>query len=183
MEIVNVKIYNMETVNVKIYNNSNNKDPQYTNPTDAGADVRADFSRVSPENPIKLFGEGEIVFASDERKTLLRLEPMSRAIIPTGIYSEIPIGYEVQLRPRSGLAIKKGLSLVNTPGTIDATYRNEWGIPVINLGTETIWIEDGERICQAVLKKVEHINWVSVKSIADLSSENRGGGFGHSGSK
>lgn len=173
----------METINVQIYNNSNNSNPEYSNPSDAGADLRADFSRVSPENLVKVWGEGEIVFGSEGRKTLLRLEPMSRAIIPTGIYTSIPEGYEIQLRPRSGLAIKKGLSIINTPGTIDSGYRNEWGIPVINLGLETIWIEDGERICQAVLKKVEHINWINVKSISDLSGEDRGGGFGHSGSK
>lgn len=174
----------MGKVSVQIYNTSNNSNPSYSNPTDAGADVRADFSRVSPENPIKLFGEGEIIFAGEGHpKTLLRLEPMSRAIIPTGIYTSIPEGYEVQLRPRSGLAIKKGLSLVNTPGTIDCSYKNQWGIPIINLGLETIWIEDGERICQAVLNKFSTIDWEPVDSLSDLSGEDRGGGFGHSGTK
>jgi dUTP pyrophosphatase len=169
---------------VQIFNNSNNNNPEYTNPTDAGADIRADFSRVSPENPIKLYGGGELIFAGEShKKTLLRLEPGTRAIIPTGIYTAIPEGYEVQLRPRSGLAIKKGLSLVNTPGTIDCSYKNEWGCPVINLGHDSVWIEDGERICQAVLNKIEHIDWMNVKSITDLSGSDRGGGFGHSGSK
>lgn len=174
----------MKTLNIQIYNTSNNPNPEYSNPTDAGADFRADFSRVSPENPIKLFGEGEIIFAGENHpKTLLRLEPMSRAIIPTGIYTSIPEGYEVQLRPRSGLAIKKGLSIINTPGTIDSTYRNQWGIPVINLGLETIWIEDGERICQGVLNEITHIEWENVNSLDKLSGNNRGGGFGHTGTK
>lgn len=170
-------------VKVQIYNTSENANPQYSNPTDAGADLRADFSRVSPENPIKVYGSGEVIFAGEgHAKTLLRLDPMSRAIIPTGIYTSIPEGYEVQLRPRSGLAIKKGLSLVNTPGTIDCSYKNSWGIPVINLGQEAIWIEDGERICQAVLNKIEHIDWENVDSLNKLTGEDRGGGFGHSGS-
>lgn len=174
----------MNTVKVQIYNTSNNSNPSYSNPTDAGADCRADFSRVSPENPIKLYGEGEIIFAGEgHSKTLMRLAPMSRAIIPTGIYTSIPAGYEVQLRPRSGLSIKKGLTLVNTPGTIDCTYKNQWGIPVINLGLEDVWIEEGERICQAVLNKIHYIEWENVDSFDKLSGEDRGGGFGHSGSK
>ena len=169
---------------VQIYNNSNNPNPEYTKFTDAGADIRADFSRVSPENPIKVYGEGEIVFAGEGHpKTMLRIEPGSRALIPTGIYTAIPEGYEVQLRPRSGLAIKKGLNLINCIGTIDSSYKNEWGLPVANQGLESIWIEDGERICQAVLNKIEHIDWENVKSITDLSGSDRGGGFGHSGSK
>lgn len=173
----------MGKVTVQIYNNSLNKNPEYSNPTDAGADVRVDFSRVCPENPIKLFGDGEIIFAGENySKTLLRLEPGSRAILPTGIYTAIPEGYEVQLRPRSGLAIKKGLNLINCIGTIDTGYRNEWGIPVVNQGLETVWIEDGERICQAVLNKYSTIEWEPVANIKDLSGEDRGGGFGSTGS-
>lgn len=171
---------------VKIYNNSNNPNPQYYNSTDAGADLRADFSRLSPNNIPKIYGDGGIIFAGEGHSlTMLRLEPMSRVIIPTGIFTAIPDGYEVQIRPRSGLAIKKGLSVVNTPGTIDVGYRGEWGIPVINLGFETIWIEDGERIAQAVLNKIEHIEWDNVRSLEDITSfgVDRGGGFGHSSSK
>ncbi|MDY2736830.1 dUTP diphosphatase [Intestinibacter sp.] len=169
---------------VQIYNISNNPNPQYSNPTDAGADIRADFSRISPDKPIKIYGEGEIIFAGEGHPTtMLRLEPGSRAIIPTGIYTAIPEGYEVQLRPRSGLAIKKGLNLINCIGTIDASYKNEWGIPVTNQGLETIWIEDGERIAQVVLNKIEHINWESVGNLSELSGNNRGGGFGHTGTK
>lgn len=174
----------METVKVQVYNNSLNSLPKYETNGSAGMDVRADFSRVCPENPIKLFGEGEIIFASEKYpKTLLRLEPGSRALIPTGLYTSIPVGYEVQLRPRSGLAIKKGLNLINCLGTIDADYRNEWGIPVTNQGLETIWIEDGERICQAVLNEVPKVEWELVSNIDKLSGEDRGGGFGSTGIK
>ena len=169
---------------VQIYNNSHNVNPKYESRQSAGMDIRADFSRISPDNPIKIYGDGGIIFAGEGHSlTMLRLEPNSRAIIPTGIYTSIPEGYEIQLRPRSGLAIKKGLNLINCVGTIDADYRNEWGIPVINQGFETIWIEDGERIAQAILNKVEHIEWEDARSITDLTGEDRGGGFGHSGSR
>jgi dUTP pyrophosphatase len=155
--------------------------PQYETSKSAGMDIRADFSRISPENPIKVWGDSEIIFAGEHHeKTLLRLEPGSRALIPTGLFSAIPEGYEIQLRPRSGLAIKKGLNLINCIGTIDADYRAEWGIPVVNQGLETIWIEDGERICQAVLNKVEHIEWAEVST---LDETGRNGGFGSTGTK
>ena len=154
--------------------------PKYETSKSAGMDIRADFSRVTPENPVKVWGDAEIVFAGDcHNKTLLRLDPGSRALIPTGIFTAIPEGYEIQLRPRSGLAIKKGLNLINCIGTIDADYRAEWGIPVVNQGLETIWIEDGERICQAVLNKVEQIEWDEVNT---LNETNRNGGFGSTGS-
>jgi dUTP pyrophosphatase len=155
--------------------------PQYETPKSAGMDIRADFSRVTPENPIKAWGNAEIIFAGEHHtKTLLRLDPGARALIPTGLFSAIPEGYEIQLRPRSGLAIKKGLNLINCIGTIDADYRQEWGVPVVNQGLETIWIEDGERICQAVLNKVEQIEWVQVES---LDETERAGGFGSTGTK
>lgn len=164
---------------VQVINKSNNQLPQYETKASAGLDIRADFSRVSPENPIKVFGDAEIIFAGENHNvTMLRLEPGSRALIPTGIFTAIPEGYEIQLRPRSGLAIKKGLNLINCVGTIDADYRAEWGIPVVNQGLETIWIEDGERICQAVLNKFEQISWEEVKSLDETS---RKGGFGSTG--
>lgn len=168
---------------VQIYNDSLNSNPQYSNPTDAGADLRADFSKISPDNPVKIFGDGEIIFKGIEHPmTMLRLEPMSRALIPTGIYTAIPEGYEVQIRPRSGFAIKKGLTVINTPGTIDVGYKSQWYIPVINLGLETVWIEDGERIAQAVLNKFDKIEWETMQSISDITAIgfNRGGGIGHS---
>lgn len=166
---------------VNVVTISPNPLPQYETPKSAGMDIRADFSRVTPENPIKAWGNAEIIFAGERHaKTLLRLDPGARALIPTGLFSAIPEGYEIQLRPRSGLAIKKGLNLINCIGTIDADYRQEWGVPVVNQGLETIWIEDGERICQAVLNKVELIEWVEVKS---LDETERAGGFGSTGTK
>ena len=150
--------------------------PKYETPQSAGLDVRADFSRVTPQNPIKIFGEGEILFKGDShQKTMLRLEPGSRALIPTGLFTAIPEGYEIQVRPRSGLALKKGVELSNSPGTIDADYRSEIGVILKNGGLDTIWIEDGERICQFVLNKVERIDWNIVES---LDKTERNGGFG-----
>lgn len=166
---------------VNVINISSNELPKYETPQSAGLDVRADFSRVSPENPIKLYGDGEIIFKGEGHpKVLLRLEPGSRALIPTGLFTAIPEGYEIQVRPRSGLALKKGLSLVNCVGTIDADYRNEIGIILINHGLETAWIEDGERIAQFILNKVERVDWNVVKS---LDETKRHGGFGHTGTK
>lgn len=155
--------------------------PKYETPQSAGCDVRADFSRVSPQNPIKLFGDGEIIFAGESHSlTMLRLEPGSRALIPTGIFTAIPEGYEIQVRPRSGLALKKGLSVLNTPGTVDADYRAEIGVILINHSKETVWIEDGERIAQFVLNKVEQIDWEIVDS---LNETERKGGFGSTNNK
>lgn len=164
---------------VEAINISNNNLPSYMTPQSAGMDIRADFSRVTPENPVKIYGDGEIIFKGDlHNVTMLRLEPGSRALIPTGLFTKIPEGYEVQLRPRSGLAIKKGLTLINSIGTIDSDYTSEWGVPVVNLGLETIWIEHGERICQAVLNKVEYIEWETVDKLEETQ---RKGGFGHTG--
>ena len=155
--------------------------PKYETPQSAGCDVRADFSRVSPQNPIKLFGDGEIIFAGESHPlTMLRLDPGSRALIPTGIFTAIPEGYEIQVRPRSGLALKKGLSVLNTPGTVDADYRAEIGVILINHSKETVWIEDGERIAQFVLNKVEQIEWEIVDS---LNETERKGGFGSTNNK
>ena len=155
--------------------------PKYETPQSAGCDVRADFSRVSPQNPIKLFGDGEIIFAGESHPlTMLRLEPGSRALIPTGIFTAIPEGYEIQVRPRSGLALKKGLSVLNTPGTVDADYRAEIGVILINHSKEAVWIEDGERIAQFVLNKVEQIEWETVDS---LNETERKGGFGSTNNK
>ncbi len=166
---------------VNVINISNNPLPQYETPQSAGLDVRADFSRVTPQNLIKVYGEGEIIFGGEgHSRTMLRLEPGSRALIPTGLFTAIPDGYEIQVRPRSGLSLKKGLTCANCVGTIDADYRNEIGVILINLGQEAAWIEDGERIAQFVLKKVERIDWDVVKS---LNETERHGGFGHTGTK
>lgn len=159
---------------VNVINISNNSLPQYETPQSAGLDVRADFSRVTPENQIKLFGSGEFDFT----KKMLRLDAGSRALIPTGLFTAIPEGYEIQVRPRSGLSLKRALTCANCVGTIDADYRNEIGVILINLGQEDVWIENGERIAQFVLNKVERIDWNVVES---LDKTERNGGFGHTG--
>lgn len=111
---------------------------------------------------------------------MLRLDPGSRALIPTGLFTAIPDGYEIQVRPRSGLSLKKGLTCANCVGTIDADYRNEIGVILINLGNEEAWIESGERVAQFVLNKVERIDWNIVET---LDETERHGGFGHTGTK
>jgi dUTP pyrophosphatase len=142
---------------IKVVNKSKNILPEYATELSAGLDLRADI-------------EENIVLGSLERK-----------LIPTGLYIELPTGYEAQIRPRSGLAIKKGVSLVNTPGTIDADYRGEIGVIVINLSKEEVVIEPGERICQMVINKYEHVTLVEVEELSDTV---RGaGGFGHTGKK
>lgn len=166
---------------VDVINISNKELPKYETPASAGMDIRADFSRVTVTNPIKVWGDAEIIFKGDNHlNTLLRLDPGARALIPTGLFTAIPEGYEIQIRPRSGLALKRGLTICNTPGTVDADYRNEIGVILINLGLETVWIEDGERIAQAVLNKVETIEWNTVDKLGTTS---RSGGFGSSGLK
>lgn len=107
------------------------------------------------------------------------LQPMERKLIPTGLYIALPIGFEAQVRPRSGLAIKRGLTLVNTPGTIDSDYRGEVMVPIINLSTEVQVISDGERIAQMIVAKYEQVAW---QVTDNLDETTRGaGGFGHSG--
>jgi dUTP pyrophosphatase len=108
------------------------------------------------------------------------LKPMERRLIPTGLYIELPEGYEAQIRPRSGLALKKGISVLNTPGTIDADYRGEIGIILVNLSAEAFEVADGERICQMVINRVEKASWVEVETLEE--SERGTGGFGHTGS-
>ena len=107
------------------------------------------------------------------------LGPLERALVPTGLYMQLPQGYECQIRPRSGLAIKHGISLVNTPGTVDCDYRGEIGVIVINLSKEPFEIKDGERICQMVITRYERIEWEPVERIDH--TERGDGGFGHSG--
>ena len=111
---------------------------------------------------------------------IIQILPGGRALIPTEIYTAIPMGYEVQVRPRSGLALKHGITVLNTPGTIDADYRNGWGVILMNLGQEPFMVKQGDRIAQGVLAKVEQIEWEEVE---ELDSTERGlGGFGHTGS-
>jgi len=142
---------------VKIVNSSGNPLPGYSTHSSAGMDLRANL------------------------ETALTLKPLERKLIPTGLFMELPEGFEAQIRPRSGLALKKGISVLNTPGTIDADYRGEIGIILVNLSGETFIVEHGERICQMVISKVESIQWNQVESLDD--SERGDGGFGHTGTK
>lgn len=168
----------MEKIKIQIINKSKNTLPTYSTKYSAGMDVRTDFSNITPEKPIKAFGNCQFVFKTDKNNSYLILDPGCRALIPTGLYVAIPEGYEIQVRPRSGLALKEGASLCNAIGTIDSDYRNEVGVILINHGLKPIVIEDGERIAQLVLNKVPQIEWVEVDS---LDETDRKGGFGHTG--
>jgi dUTP pyrophosphatase len=142
---------------INIVNQSNNPLPEYSTIHSAGMDLRANL-----EKPVTL-------------------KPLERALIPTGLFIELPVGFEAQIRPRSGLALKKGITVLNSPGTIDADYRGEIGIILINLSNEEFIIEHGERICQMVIASHEHIWWESVDVLEETV---RGtGGFGHTGKK
>lgn len=168
-------------VTVKVINKSNNKLPKYETKGAAALDVRVDLSRVTPENGIKGFGDAEVIWSGEGHSVpMIRIAPGSRALLPTGLFIAIPEGYQISLRPRSGLSIKQGVSLCNAVGTIDSDYRNEVMVPVINLGLEDVYIEDGERICQALLEKVNKIEWEEVNS---LDETDRKGGFGSTGVK
>lgn len=142
---------------VKVINKSENSLPQYATPLSAGMDVRA-----ANEQPIKI-------------------DPLQRAIVPTGLFLEIPAGYEVQVRPRSGLAAKKGITVLNAPGTIDADYRGEVCVILVNLSSEPFVVEKGERIAQLVLARHECIEWDECRILSE--SERGDGGFGSTGVK
>ncbi len=110
----------------------------------------------------------------------VRLLPLGRALIPTGMYIELPEGFEAQVRPRSGLAIKKGITVLNSPGTIDSDYRGEIGVMLVNLSQEEVVVEDGERIAQLVISKHEKAEWIPVDTLNE--TERGGGGYGSTGS-
>lgn len=142
-------------IKIKVVNKSSNNLPEYAHPGDSGMDVRADIS-----NPITL-------------------DPLERYLVPTGLFFEIPEGYEIQVRPRSGLAAKHGVTVLNTPGTVDSCYRGEVKVILVNLSNEPYRIEPGERIAQLVLAKTEKAELDGVLFIDDTD---RGGtGFGNSG--
>jgi dUTP pyrophosphatase len=142
---------------VKIVNKSKHNLPAYSTEYSAGMDLRANL---------------------DEPVILKSLE---RRLIPTGLFIELPVGFEAQIRPRSGLAFKHGLTVLNTPGTIDADYRGEIGVILVNLSDKEFVVEDGERICQMVIAKHEQAEWQQVEI---LNETDRGaGGFGHTGVK
>jgi len=144
-------------VKIKIINKSGHKLPHYETLASAGMDLRADI-----ESPITL-------------------KPLERAIVPTGLFMELPVGYEAQVRPRSGLAAKKGITVLNAPGTIDADYRGNVGVILVNLSNEDFTIENGERIAQMVIAKHERAEWEEVESLSD--TDRGAGGFGSTGTK
>lgn len=140
---------------VRIVNKGRHPLPQYATPHSAGLDLRANLDRS------------------------VILEPGQRALIPTGLFLELPEGTEAQVRPRSGLAFKHGITVLNSPGTIDADYRGEVGVLLVNLGQQTFEVKDGERIAQLV---VAHYERVALEQVTDLALSERGaGGFGHTG--
>lgn len=142
-------------VKIKIRNRSRHEMPAYATPLSAGLDLRANIDEP------------------------LTLQPLQRALVPTGLSIALPAGYEAQVRPRSGLALKHGITVLNTPGTIDADYRGEVGIILINLSAEPFTIHDGDRIAQMVVARCEQAECVGVESLDD--TERGSGGFGHSG--
>ena len=142
---------------IKIINKSRHQLPGYSTQLSAGMDLRANLD------------EGVI------------LKPLERGLIPTGLFIELPEGYEAQIRPRSGLAIKNGVTVLNSPGTIDSDYRGEICAILINLSNENFMVNDGERICQMIISKHEKAEWEIVEILGD--SERGSGGFGHTGGK
>lgn len=145
----------MKPIEIKIINTSSNSLPEYATTGSSGMDIRANL---------------------DSPKTL---QPLERALIPTGLFMEIPQGYEVQVRPRSGLAIKQGITCLNTPGTIDADYRGEIKVILINLSQQEQVIHHGDRVAQLVVQKVEQAIWLPVQELE--ITERNAGGFGHTG--
>lgn len=140
---------------VKIINTSRHALPAYATEAAAGMDLRANLSEP------------------------VTLKPLERRLIPTGLFIELPVGYEAQIRPRSGLALKHGITVLNSPGTIDADYRGEIGVILVNLSATDFVVADGERICQMVVARHEQAEWVEVTELA--ASERGAGGFGHTG--
>lgn len=145
---------------IRIYNKSNNPLPTYASVNAAGMDLRADLAE-----PVVL-------------------QPLERRLIPTGLFMELPQDCEAQVRPRSGLALKHGITVLNTPGTIDADYRGEVGVILVNLSNEPFTVNPGERVAQMVISKFVQETFEEVAALEDLSATERGaGGFGHSGRK
>jgi dUTP pyrophosphatase len=147
----------MSKIKVRIINQSSNPLPEYATEGSSGVDLRANI-----DSPVTL-------------------RPLERLLIPTGIFIELPLNYEAQVRPRSGLANRYGLTCLNSPGTVDADYRGELKVIIINLSNEDHTIQHGDRIAQMVISKVERVKW---KEVQKLSPTDRGeGGFGHTGKK
>ncbi|MCO7184182.1 dUTP diphosphatase [Tenacibaculum sp. XPcli2-G] len=142
-------------MNVQIINKSKHQTPTYETEGSAGMDLRANIDAA------------------------IILKPLERAIIKTGLFIALPVGYEAQVRPRSGLAAKKGITVLNSPGTVDADYRGEIGVILVNLSNEDFTINDGERIAQLVITKHERVNWQEVEVLNE--TERGAGGFGSTG--
>jgi len=145
----------VKKIQVKIINQSSNPLPAYETVGSAGMDIRANLG------------------------SSIQLQPLQRALVPTGLFIELPEGYEAQVRPRSGLAIKHGITCLNSPGTVDSDYRGELKVILINLSAETQTINHGERIAQLVVKQVEQAEWSEVGTIDE--TQRGAGGFGHTG--
>ena len=168
---------------IQIKNISQNPLPTYEVKGSAGMDIRADFSRIKSVSDITCFGNVAFEYEVDKDgnwNNSLVMAPQSRALIPTGIHIALPEGYEAQIRPRSGLALKHGITICNTPGTIDHGYLNEIGIILLNTSDKPFTIIDGDRIAQMVINKIETAEWEEVN---ELTGYDRGGGFGHTGKK
>lgn len=142
---------------IPIVNHSRHPLPAYATSLSAGMDIRANL-----DEPVLL-------------------KPLQRALIPTGLFLELPAGFEAQIRPRSGLALKKGITVLNTPGTIDADYRGEVGVILVNLSQDDFLVEDGERICQMVIAAHVKASWEEVDELGE--TERGAGGFGHTGKR
>lgn len=142
-------------MNIPVINHSKHALPKYETVASAGLDLRANIEEA------------------------VQIEPLQRALIPTGLFIELPIGYEAQIRPRSGLAFKHGITVLNSPGTIDADYRGEIKILLINLSNESFIVNDGERIAQMIIAKHEQIEWQVVDKLSD--TDRGAGGYGHTG--
>lgn len=140
---------------LKVINRSHHPLPEYATPLSAGLDLRANLSAP------------------------VTLQPLGRALIPTGLFIALPPGFEAQVRPRSGLALKKGIGVLNSPGTIDADYRGEIGVILVNLSDEPFVVQDGERIAQMVVTRHERVEWTAVDELDE--TERGAGGFGHTG--
>lgn len=160
---------------VQVIKTTTNELPSYGSVEAAGCDLRADLWSIKE----KFLFDTEIIRNEDNTVKGLLINPGGRALIPTGIQMALPVGYEAQIRPRSGLALKNGISIVNSPGTIDSDYRGDVGIILINHGFEPFMVEQGDRIAQMVITQHTRVEFVEVE---ELSDTDRGdGGFGHTG--
>lgn len=166
---------------VKIFNKSKNELPEYKTEYSAGFDFKSDFSRLVDG---KFLGDTE-TFEYDELNEILTLHGQGgRVLIPTGIFIKLPDGYELQVRPRSGLALNHGITVLNSPGTIDCDYIGEICLILINTSRKDFIIKEGERLAQGVLCEVKQANWIEVENVEELGETVRGnGGFGHTGKK